>query len=87
MEAKDIVDILFIGKRYPFEWEEIVDEAKEKDLWVDPIAICRMISQLPDHLLNEIKWIIDVNMEKLKQELNVLHDDIFSGNANSLFER
>jgi len=86
MEAKDIVDILFIGKRYPFEWEEIVDEAKEKDLWVDPIEICRMISQLPDHLLNEIKWIINVNMEKLKQELNVLHDDIFSGNANSLFE-
>ncbi len=87
MEAKDIVDILFIGKRYPFEWEEIVNEAKEKDLWVDPIEICRMISQFPSHLLNEIKWIIDVNIEKLKQELNVLHDDIFSGNANSLIEK
>jgi len=65
MEAKDIADILFIGKKYPFEWEEIVHEAKEKDLWVDPIEICRMISQFPDHLFNEVKWIIDVNIEKL----------------------
>jgi hypothetical protein len=86
LEAKDIVDILFIGKKYPFEWENIIDEGKEKDLWVDPIEICRIISQFPIHLIDEIKWIIDVNTKKLKKELNVLHDDIFSGNSNSLFK-
>jgi len=86
LEAKDIVDILFIGRKYPFEWEEIVGEAKEKDLWVDPIEICRIISQFPVHLIDEIKWVIDVNTAKLKEDLNVLHDDIFSGNSNSLFK-
>ncbi len=85
LEAKDIVDILFIGKKYSFEWEEVVDEAKEKDLWVDPIEICRIINRFPIQIVDEIKWIVDVNTEKLKKDLGVLHDDIFSGNTNSLF--
>ena len=84
MEIKDIVDVIFIAKRYAFEWETIVDEAKEKDLWVEPIEICRIINRFPAHLLKTIKWIADVNIDKLKEQINVVHNDIFIGAANSL---
>jgi hypothetical protein len=84
LEAKDIADIIFIAKNYAFDWETIISEAKEKDLWVDPIEICRMINRFPHRLLSEIKWIEDVNVDELKIQINVIHDDIFMGSNNSL---
>lgn len=84
LEAKDIVDILFIAKKFAFEWEQILNEAREKDLWVDPLEICKLISQFPFDLFKAIKWIKKVNLVNLKQEIGVLHDDIFSGASNSL---
>ncbi|RTZ97542.1 MAG: hypothetical protein DSY90_07170 [Deltaproteobacteria bacterium] len=83
-EVKDIADIVFIAKKYPFEWEAILIEAKEKDLWVDPIEICRMINQFSDPQLRTIKWLIDVNIDKVREQISVIHDDIFSGAPNSL---
>jgi len=84
MEVKDMVDIVFIAKKYAFEWEPIVNEAKEKDLWVEPIEICRIINQFPNHMLKTIKWIADVNLDTLKEQIKLVHDDIFMGKANSL---
>ena len=86
LEAKDIVDILFIARNYAFEWEQILNEAREKDLWVDPLEICKLISQFPIDLLEKIKWTEEVNIERLKQEIGIIHDDIFSGASNSLFQ-
>jgi hypothetical protein len=84
LEAKDIADIIFIAKKYVFEWEIIVAEAKEKDLWVDPISICQIINHFPIERLDTIKWIKTVNFEDLKSQIDTIHDDIFLGRANSL---
>ena len=86
LEGKDIADILFIAKSYMFEWEQLFDEAREKDLWVDPLEICKLISCFPINLHESIKWIKEPDIERLKQELGILHDDIFSGASNRLCE-
>ncbi len=85
LEVKDLVDIIYISQSYSFEWEEIVREAKEKDLWVDPLEICRMINGFHLDLLSGIKWIKEVNVGEIKEKVKLLHDDIFRGNSNSLF--
>ena len=87
MEVKDLVDIIYISQNYAFEWEGIVREAKEKDLWVDPLEICRMINEFRLDLLSGIKWIKELNIREIKEKVNVLHNDIFRGNSNSLFVR
>jgi len=84
LEAKDIADIVFIAQKYSFDWERLIAEAKEKDLWVDPIEICRTIDQFPTDLLNTIKWIGNVNIEAIEKQIVVIRDDIFTGAANSL---
>jgi predicted nucleotidyltransferase component of viral defense system len=84
LEAKDVVDIVFIARTYRFDWETIVAEAKEKDLWVDPIEICRILHQFPTALLKTIKWIKKVEIEELKRQIDAMHDDIFNGATNSL---
>jgi hypothetical protein len=84
MEIKDIVDILFIAKKYDFHWENIAEEAREKDLWVEPLKICKIISGFPAELLHKIKWITAININKFVADLGTLHDDIFYGRENSL---
>ncbi len=84
MESKDIADILFIARRYLFHWENIIDEAKEKDLWVEPLEICKIINDFPIKLLEKLKWIVPADMEVLENMIKKLHDDIFYGRENSL---
>jgi len=84
MEPKDIADILFIAKRYSFNWESILDEARKKDLWVEALEICKIINDFPIKLLESLKWVVAANMEELSKMIVVLHDDIFYGNMNSL---
>ena len=51
----------------------------------DPLEICRMINEFHLDLLSGIKWIKELNAGEIKDKVNVLHDDIFHGNSNSLF--
>jgi predicted nucleotidyltransferase component of viral defense system len=84
LEIKDIVDIVFIARKYAFDWETIIGEAKEKDLWIDPIDICRIIDQFSTDWLKTIKWIGKVNIEAIEKQIPVIRDDIFRGAVNSL---
>jgi hypothetical protein len=86
LEAKDIADIAFIALNYRFDWDAIINEAKEKDLWVDPLEVCRIINQFPIHLLKAIKWTKKVDIEKLKERIDQIHDDIFTGATNSIVD-
>ena len=87
MDVKDVVDILFIADRYEFHWDEIFEDAKEKDLWVDPIEISKLIKTFPVQLFDSVKWILKVDLEKLADSVRVLHDDIFLVKENSLVRK
>jgi hypothetical protein len=84
LEPKDVADILFISKNYIFEWEEIINEAKEKDLWVDPIDVCRVLKSFGPRSFLKMKWIKDIDPNEINSFLNKLHDDIFFGRENSI---
>jgi hypothetical protein len=84
LEIKDIVDIVFIAKKYAFDWEAIIAEAKEKDLWVEPLEICRIIDQFSTDWLKTIKWIGNVDIDAIEKQIPVIRDDIFRGAVNSL---
>lgn len=87
LEIKDIVDIVFIARNYAFDWETIIGEAKEKDLWIDPIEICRIIDQFPTDLLKTVKWIKPLNADAILGQIRTLHNDIFNGRENTLKEK
>ena len=85
-DAKDIADIVFIARRYRFNWEELFGEARQKDLWVDPLEICKIISEFPPQLFDSINWISPLNIKELQLIINGIHDDIFWGRDNSMAE-
>lgn len=85
-DVKDLVDIVFIARRYRFNWEELFRDAKQKDLWADPLEICKIIGEFPHELFDSIKWISPVNTEELRLIINGIHNDIFWGRDNSMAE-
>ena len=84
MEAKDFADILFIAKKYAFNWKNLIEEAKEKDIWVEPIKVSRLIKDFPVKLLTPIKWISKPDLSISADAFSQITKDIILGKDNSL---
>ncbi len=56
MAPKDVSDILFIAMNFSFNWKEIINEAKKKDMWVDEIAVSQYFNNFDVRTLDSIKW-------------------------------
>ena len=83
-EPKDIADILSIARRFSFAWPNIFSEARQKDLWVEPLEISRMIQEFPAELLGVVKWVQPCDPGAFASDLKAMHRDIFHGLDNSL---
>lgn len=83
-EPKDMADILFLAKLFPFSWPDIFGEARQKDLWVEPLEISKTIHEFPVDLLGAIKWVKPVDLGACATALKTLHQEIFHGRSNSL---
>ncbi len=83
-EPKDIADILSIARRFSFSWPDIFSEARQKDLWVEPLEISRMIQEFPVELLAAVKWAQPFDPGVFAADLKAMNMDIFHGRDNSL---
>jgi len=85
MEPKDYADILYTVDTYDFQWQEIIGEAREKDLWVDPIEVSRMIHQFPVEHLRAIKWTSAPPVPEISRKaITMIAEDILNGRENRL---
>lgn len=84
MDPKDYADMLFIAKKFTFSWEDIIEEAKKKDLWVEPIAVSRIIKEFPVELLTPIKWVTQPDLKQAHGSLVLISEDVLKGGQNSL---
>lgn len=82
-EPKDMADILSIAGRFSFAWPEIFTEARQKDLWVEPIEISKIIQEFPVELLAAVKWVQPVDPNLFSADLKAIHRGIFHGLENS----
>ncbi len=79
---KDIIDILFLSYRYNFNWNEMIDHAKQKDNWVEDIRFSKYFDDF-NHISN-VLFIEEVNKEKLITDIKLMARDILEGTENSL---
>lgn len=84
---KDVVDIVFICNKVSFRWENIFDDASQKDLWVNPVNAAEILDEFPVGKLGEIAWIIDTPTAGwFRDKLDHIIPDILTGGKNSLFK-
>ena len=83
--AKDVVDIVYISESLKFNWEMIINDASEKDLWVNPINVVEVLELFPVEKLQEINWMIESpSHEWFNSRINHIIPDILDGSENSL---
>jgi Nucleotidyl transferase AbiEii toxin, Type IV TA system len=85
-EGKDCSDILFMCFKYDFIWEEIINQAQSKDMWVNELAASEIIKRFKQSDLEKVKWIQEPNYNDLLEKLQIISRDILLGHANSLYK-
>lgn len=82
--TKDVVDIVYTCESLTFSWVDIVNDASEKDLWVNPINVVEILEQFPVEKLQEINWIIEPpSPQWFNSRINQIITDILGGSENS----
>lgn len=84
-EPKDVADLLFISLSLSFNWEEIINEAKQKDTWVNELEISKRLYEFSIARFNSLKWIKNIDIKECEQQLKQIAADILNGSNNSLF--
>ena len=80
---KDIVDIVYICEILSFNWENMLNDAAEKDLWVNPINAAEVLEQFPIEKLQEIAWIGEApSSEWFTHRIKQIITDILDGSDN-----
>jgi hypothetical protein len=83
--VKEIVDLVYICESLKFNWEIIINDASEKDLWVNPVNVVEVLEQFPVEKLHEINWITKApSPDWFRTQINKIIPDILEGKDNSL---
>ncbi|MCX8092833.1 MAG: nucleotidyl transferase AbiEii/AbiGii toxin family protein [Candidatus Goldbacteria bacterium] len=75
-EPKDIVDIWIISKNIKINWKEIFKAANSKAAGIFPPNIAEKLENFDLDLLDKIKWIMKVEKEDFKIDINKIVDSI-----------
>lgn len=86
-EAKDIVDLHSIAKRYSFSWAEAISKAEKKEASIDVSLIAGLLCELKEEDFNKIKWIKRPDYKTFMEDMNDIAKDILCLGENSCFEK
>jgi len=82
--VKDVADIIFLARSYKFNWQEMIGAAREKDGFVNPVTISKILYQFPVQKFDELNWIKKVSYKSIDEDLKIIARDIALGEENSL---
>ncbi len=84
---KDVVDIVFICGFMHFTWENIFDDAAEKDIWVNPVNAAQILEEFPFEKIQEIAWLNEIpSVDWFTRQLNQIIADILDGGDNTIYK-
>ncbi len=83
MEAKDIADIWFICRNFPFNWNSIIEEAEKKEA-IEELLVFDLIKTFPLNMFEKIRWVNPVNKEQFEKDREKILADLVSKGPNSL---
>lgn len=85
-EPKDIIDIVSIAMNYSFNWKQIFEDAKLKNV-INEIDIEQRLFSFPADSLLNIDWLVlEVDITAFKNKLEQIANDFLIGKNNTLGE-
>ena len=87
MSAKDIVDIHRICLNEKFEWREVFEEVREKELGVEPLDVSQVMQGITQAAFESIKWKCGLPFAEFKRDIDMITADMLCLKDNSLNDR
>ena len=85
--AKDVVDLVYLSGQFSFNWTEIISDASQKDMWVNPVEASKVLDDFSLEKLDEINWTNDPpDRQWFKSRLDIIISDILQGSQNSIYK-
>lgn len=81
---KDFVDIIFLSQNFSFNWLEIVEEAKQKDSWINELQISNTLGNYSIEKTSVVNWINKPDFRAMQDVIKIIAKDILLGVDNSL---
>lgn len=81
-EPKDMADILFLCEKFEFNWMDVIESAKKKDMWVNEIDISTIFSKYSVESMKDLKWIKQPEYEKLYEKMRTISKSILLAGDN-----
>jgi hypothetical protein len=85
--GKDMADLIFLSKKYEFNWFKAIEHAQGKDMWVNELEVSKLIGTFDYEKFNEVNWIEKPDFKLLDGNLKTIAKDILLGTDNSLFKK
>lgn len=86
-EAKDIADIWQITLGHDFNWQQAIENAKNKDMWVNESEVLLILEQFELERLNTVRWTKPLDLEKAQKDREIILYDVLWGKDNSLYKK
>ncbi len=83
--GKDLADIIYLCKRFQFNWENIVNDARKKDNWVNEVDVSKRIYEFPAENMRDLNWVAVPDFAEIKECQKRIAKDILLATDNSLF--
>ena len=64
-----MADILFMCEKYEFNWMDVIESAKKKDMWVNEMDISTIFRKYSVESMKDLKWIKQPAYEKLSEKM------------------
>ena len=81
---KDAADILYLAYSFSFNWELMINQAQQKDMWVNPVDVSKIIESFSVEKFNEVKWITKPNLQNAEKDLKIIAKNVLLGIDNEL---
>jgi len=77
-------DIVCIARKYEFNWKSIINEAIQKDTWVNPLDLAKYFYELDAQSFDMIQWITPIDVPVIMKHIETMVDEIVKGSVNSV---
>lgn len=82
LEPKDVADIWIISKKKAFNWGRALDQAREKELGLDPVVLSDVLRGIPEDEFARIKWTRPPLWDDFRKDIEAIVPALLSGADN-----
>jgi len=82
--AKDVADLWIISKNFRFDWVTAFQFASQKVMGIELSGVGKLFFTIPSNIKDEIRWTSSLDPESFLNDIQIMGQDILSGNTNSL---